>query len=502
MHSSAARAAFLAMIVCVLAIPAFAASTDDFDKGIAAYRANDYVGATAAFTKAVDSDPKIANYQSWLGYVLVLQGKYAESVAPLQKAAALNPKDSDTWSNLGTAYLSIAEKDKAVEAYGEAVKLRPGSAVCLYNLGNAYLDAGKYPEAEQWLRKALAASPNDANISVNLGLALQKQGKTTEAIAVWKAGLEHNPDSSALLTNLGIAYKAAGDPAAQETLEHAANADKGSAYPRVALGEMLASKGKTDDAIAHYQAASEIDPGDFVAHYNLGALYSAQGKNDLAAQEFQKALDIKPNDVDVMCELGWALASSGREQDGINHLQAAVALDPTSLRARKRLAIAYKVRAENGPAESKPAARKMAIRAWSEVLKLESDPVDHYIIANLYREDGEISQASAHYREAIKEDQTSAQSRLALGYILMDEHKTDEAIAQFKAAVAEPSASKSILAAAHNDLGVAYESKSRGTSAVEKKRYLKLAKEEYLRATSLDKNHPDATYNLERLPQF
>jgi len=63
-----------------------------------------------------------------------------------------------------------------------------------------------------------------------------------------------------------------------------------SAKARHLYGHQLASAGRVDEAIPHYQASLALDPTNFVAHFNLGlALYGA-GRPDQAFHAWEAAL--------------------------------------------------------------------------------------------------------------------------------------------------------------------------------------------------------------------
>ncbi len=489
----------LATSTAVIAAP----QKSDFDRGVIAYRQNDITGSIAAFQKAIETNREDALAQSWLGFILLKQGNSAEAVAPLQKASTLSPKDPEVWNNLGTAYLNIGEAEKSVAAYREALKLRPSSADQLYNLGNAQLSLGKPADAEKTFRQAVASKPKDTSILNNLALSLQQQGKTQEAIATFKAALAIEPNSPSLLLNLGLAQKANRDyAAAQTTLDRATKASKDNYYARVALGEILAGQGKDNDAIAHYKVAASLRPDQFTPHYNLGILYANLGKHKLAVDEFTAAQKIKPADVDTMVNLGWSIYKTGQDDQGISTLKAAVALDGAFVEAHKHLAAAYMTKKDTlATVDSKSEYRDLAIGEWSQVTRLDAkDIVAHINLGNLYWEAKDISKASVEYRAAVALDPKSPQAKLGLGLALVKEGKLDEAISQYNSLINSDAGAK-IIAAAYNNLGVAYEQKSESATGAEKSKLIDSARDSYTKALALDKDYKDALYNLGRLPK-
>jgi tetratricopeptide (TPR) repeat protein len=62
-------------------------------------------------------------------------------------------------------------------------------------------------------------------------------------------------------------------------------------------------KGRTDEAIQHYEKALGISPTFYPAHNNLGSIYMASQKYDLAQAEFEAALKANQNDVEAYFNL-------------------------------------------------------------------------------------------------------------------------------------------------------------------------------------------------------
>lgn len=62
-------------------------------------------------------------------------------------------------------------------------------------------------------------------------------------------------------------------------------------------------KGRTDEAIQHYEKALETSPTFYPAHNNLGSIYMARQKYDLAQAEFESALKANQNDVEAYFNL-------------------------------------------------------------------------------------------------------------------------------------------------------------------------------------------------------
>ena len=85
------------------------------------------------------------------------------------------------------------------------------------------------------------------------------------------------------------------------------------------LGLLLADKGRTDEAMAHYQKALEINPDYAEAHNNLGTLLAKMGRTDEAMVHFLKALEINPDYGDAHVQPRTSACELGRTDEAMVH---------------------------------------------------------------------------------------------------------------------------------------------------------------------------------------
>jgi lipoprotein NlpI len=94
------------------------------------------------------------------------------------------------------------------------------------------------------------------------------------------------------------------------------------------LGVALLDQAKTDDAIAEFRKAIEIEPKNADAHGGLGEALRVQGKTDDAIAEFRKAIELEPKNAGAHRFLGFGLLDQGKTDDAIAEFRKAVELDP------------------------------------------------------------------------------------------------------------------------------------------------------------------------------
>lgn len=113
------------------------------------------------------------------------------------------------------------------------------------------------------------------------------------------------------------------------------------------LGSALILKGRLDEAIYHLQRAVKLKPDYAGAYRNLGVAFGSKGRVDDALVCLGQAIKLAPNDAEAYFNLGVALASKGRLDDAILAYQSALTLQPGYKDARTNLqaALAAKVAA-------------------------------------------------------------------------------------------------------------------------------------------------------------
>ena len=94
------------------------------------------------------------------------------------------------------------------------------------------------------------------------------------------------------------------------------------------LGSILKEQGKSQQAIAHYQQAIDIDPMFAGAYSNLGNAYKDMGRMEDAIKCFTTSIRLKPDFADAYANLAGAYRDSHRVDDAITCYRKALSLRP------------------------------------------------------------------------------------------------------------------------------------------------------------------------------
>lgn len=216
---------------------------------------NKFKDAVAAFKKAIEIDPTVAEMHFNMGILLTNQNRAEEAANAYRKAVRLKPELTDAHYNLGFALQSVGKFAQAAESYQTAIQQQPGFFEAITNLGVCLQEQGKSTEAAAAYEKALTLN-KDAQLYFNLGTVLKNQGKLGDAIATYNKALELNPNYAEVHSN---------------------------------IGEVLRDQGRYEESVAAYKRALELDPTLPLANYSLAVYLYDSGDLEQALNYFEKS---------------------------------------------------------------------------------------------------------------------------------------------------------------------------------------------------------------------
>lgn len=156
------------------------------------------------------------------------------------------------------------------------------------------------------------------------------RGKYEEGMVILQRLREQDPDDLTVAYNLGMVYSEMGlIDKAIETLRPCAER-RGDPNDHTALGVAYTRGGKSQDAIREFEAALKLDPMDFFALKNFGAVLGQEGRTDESIAAFVKAIEVNPNAPEVVYGLGKAYEVKGDLQKADEHYLRVLAIPGTS----------------------------------------------------------------------------------------------------------------------------------------------------------------------------
>ena len=184
----------------------------EYQKGVAAYRAQDFKGSATAFKHVTDIIPKNAPAQYLLGSSLLLQGDYKKAKKPLEMAVKFDTTLIDARRDLGIVYARLGDAAKATVQRDALAGMKTACAAPCASAGQLDAAIAAVAGAIGGTPQALApshrpGSPEDADKVYVAAVGLINEGRYEDAIvrledAMWSDG--PHPD---LMTYLGFANR-------------------------------------------------------------------------------------------------------------------------------------------------------------------------------------------------------------------------------------------------------------------------------------------------------
>ncbi len=152
---------------------------------------------------------------------------------------------------------------------------------------------------------------------------------------------------------LGYARYRAGDLAAAEVIFRQVLAREPE-HPDAMrlLGELLADKGRSAEAVTLLGRLAALRPGDFMARYSLGNAYRLAGRNDAAMAAYRAAIALNPSFAGAHHGLGACLRKAERDVEALASFREAARLQPDWAVAWKDLGLALAVLGDMKMAEA------------------------------------------------------------------------------------------------------------------------------------------------------
>jgi tetratricopeptide (TPR) repeat protein len=116
--------------------------------------------AEAAYRRAIDLDPALANALTNLGNLRFRRGDSTEASDLYDRAIALDAEQPEAWYNLGFLAFERGEIDDAVRLFGRAVSSDPGFADAHFNLAMALEEVDRAREARVHWETYLRLDPS------------------------------------------------------------------------------------------------------------------------------------------------------------------------------------------------------------------------------------------------------------------------------------------------------------------------------------------------------
>jgi tetratricopeptide (TPR) repeat protein len=211
----------------------------------------DFENAEAAFNRALQNDPNIAEARMLMVFVLLWRGhkqKAREEVARMRRDA---PNEAVLYFVKGSLHRLDGEYDRALRSYDRLVHLDPAAFVVVsYNRALIFMYQGKYDDAIREMDRAASVEPNNPLLRSIRALVMFYRGEVAAAADVLREVLEQNPSLHGVRPAYAMCLSSLGQHEAalaelNEVVKRTASVDPDISY---AVSSVYVLEGQLDEA--------------------------------------------------------------------------------------------------------------------------------------------------------------------------------------------------------------------------------------------------------------
>jgi superkiller protein 3 len=242
--------------------------------------------AVSSYKRALESDPAYMPARAALVQLQIRKGETDAALPEVKKLAEEAPESGEAQLMLGRILAQKGDWSNAVGPLDRAAKAQPGSAEAHALLGHALFQIRQSDDALAAFKKAVELDPKNLDSRSNYGLLLGMAGKNDEGAAELKKVIATpGYKDVAGYANLGYVYRTAKPPRTDEAIaayKKAMEVDPKNEQVTLGLARSLFNANRFDEAIDMYRKTIELEP-KFAGEADLGIAWSQTFKKDLAA---------------------------------------------------------------------------------------------------------------------------------------------------------------------------------------------------------------------------
>jgi tetratricopeptide (TPR) repeat protein len=321
------------------------------------------------------------------------QGKTTEAEAAWHALAKDHPANPEPFAHLGLLEARQEHYTEAIASYRKAMALDPTMPRLRFNFGLAYFKAGEYKKALQQFEPLVKTEPPDSDeaqrLVILIGMSHYGLAEFAAATPYLKQAADHDAQNLQLLLTLAHSCLLSSQfQCVLDEFHRIMSLNPDSAEAHMLAGEALDEMKEPVDAVRELRAAVQANPREPDVHFALGYLLWTQGKTQEAVHEFQAELDNVPEHALAMLYLADAEIQMNQMQSARPLLEKVVKIAPANSMGHRDLGIVY---AEAGRKED-------ALGEFKKAIALKPEDVNaHWRLGRLYRSMGKTTEANAEF---------------------------------------------------------------------------------------------------------
>ncbi|KAM9353080.1 peroxisomal biogenesis factor 5 isoform 2-T2 [Symphorus nematophorus] len=269
-------------------------------------------------------------------------GDIPGAVRFFESAVQREPDNQLAWQYLGTCQAENEQEFAAISALHRCIELKNDNLTALMALAVSFTNESLHRQACETLRDWLKHNPKYRSVWEQNERERQKDGAREREKERERFG-SLLPES--LFTDV------------QSLFLQAANSDPAQVDPQLqcGLGVLFNLSGEYDKAVDCFSAALSVTPQDYLLWNKLGATLANGSRSEEAVAAYRRALELQPGFVRSRYNLGISCVNLGAHREAVEHFLEALSL--------QRQAAGDGARAARGPGGA--AATMMSDNIWS-----------------------------------------------------------------------------------------------------------------------------------------
>ncbi|XP_051921050.1 peroxisomal biogenesis factor 5 isoform X2 [Hippocampus zosterae] len=270
-------------------------------------------------------------------------GDIPGAVRFFESAVQKEPDNQLAWQYLGTCQAENEQEFAAISALRRCVELKNDNLTALMALAVSFTNESLHRQACETLRDWLKHNPK-------YGGVWEQHERERQQDASRQREKEKERFGSLLPESLFTDV--------QSLFLRAANADPAQVDPQLqcGLGVLFNLSGEYDKAVDCFTAALSVTPQDYLLWNKLGATLANGSRSEEAVAAYRRALELQPGFVRSRYNLGISCVNLGAHREAVEHFLEALSL-------QRQAGGGAEARATRGPAST--AATIMSDNIWS-----------------------------------------------------------------------------------------------------------------------------------------
>lgn len=257
-------------------------------------------------------------------------GYWKDTVSLWTRTIAVTADNYEAHRNLAAEWDRLGNTTEAVKHYETALKSTPNQKVLHNDLGTFWLKRREYREARRHFESALALDPENPLTRNNLGGLFLMIGKPAEAEPHLRSAISGRPDDAGARFNLAMALAMLGRwEEADYQFTEGWNLDTTNTAARHSFGVLLRDRGRTDQALAHLEKATQLRPEQADYWFDLAVAWELKRMYSRAVECYRSAVaSVNRPDSKFLLGLAHGLYQSGDKGSAAVQYRRATQLEP------------------------------------------------------------------------------------------------------------------------------------------------------------------------------